>query len=51
MLLTVLNSLDAQEEITIGFEATSHYALNLKQIYQIISLFAPNIIPFLTIPS
>lgn len=30
MLLTVLNSLDIQEEIRIGFEATGHYALNLK---------------------
>lgn len=30
MLLTVLNSLDTQEEIRIGFEATAHYALNLK---------------------
>lgn len=30
MLLTVLSSLDTQEEIRIGFEATSHYALNLK---------------------
>ena len=30
MLLTVLNSLDTQEEIRIGFEATGHYALNLK---------------------
>ena len=29
-LLTVLNSLDVQEEIRIGFEATAHYALNLK---------------------
>lgn len=29
-LLTVLNSLDTQEEIRIGFEATAHYALNLK---------------------
>lgn len=30
MLLTVLHSLDAHEEIRIGFEATAHYALNLK---------------------
>ena len=29
-LLTVLNSLDVQQEIRIGFEATAHYALNLK---------------------
>ncbi len=29
-LLTILNSLDVQEEIKIGFEATGHYALNLK---------------------
>lgn len=29
-LLTILNSLDVQEEIRIGFEATGHYALNLK---------------------
>ena len=29
-LLTVLNSLDPHEEIRIGFEATSHYSLNLK---------------------
>ncbi len=29
-LLTILNSLDVQEEIRIGFEATAHYALNLK---------------------
>lgn len=29
-LLTVLNSLDNQIEIRIGFESTSHYALNLK---------------------
>lgn len=29
-LLTVLNSLDYQEHIRIGFEATAHYSLNLK---------------------
>jgi len=29
-LLTVLKSLNPQEEIRIGFEATAHYALNLK---------------------
>lgn len=29
-LLSVLKSLDAPEEIRIGFEATAHYALNLK---------------------
>ncbi|WP_277408186.1 IS110 family transposase [Lacrimispora xylanisolvens] len=29
-LLTVLNSLDHQVEIRIGFESTGHYALNLK---------------------
>lgn len=29
-LLTVLDSLDVQKEIRIGFEATAHYALNLK---------------------
>lgn len=29
-LLSVLNSLNSQEEIRIGFESTSHYALNLK---------------------
>lgn len=29
-LLTILNSLDVQDEIRIGFEATGHYALNLK---------------------
>lgn len=29
-LLSVLNSLNPQEEIRIGFEATAHYALNLK---------------------
>lgn len=29
-LLSVLQSLDSQEEIRIGFEATAHYALNLK---------------------
>jgi transposase len=29
-LLTVLTSLNSQEEIRIGFEATAHYALNLK---------------------
>lgn len=29
-LLTVLNSLNPHEEIRIGFEATSHYSLNLK---------------------
>jgi len=29
-LLTVLHSLDSPEEIRIGFESTSHYALNLK---------------------
>lgn len=29
-LLTVLKSLNLQEEIRIGFEATAHYALNLK---------------------
>ena len=29
-LLTILNSLDNQDEIRIGFEATAHYALNLK---------------------
>lgn len=28
--LTVLNSLDNPEEIRIGFEATSHYSINLK---------------------
>ncbi|MGF7145904.1 transposase [Anaerotaenia torta] len=29
-LLTVLKALNPQEEIRIGFEATAHYALNLK---------------------
>jgi len=29
-LLSVLNSLDNQEQIKIGFESTGHYALNLK---------------------
>lgn len=29
-LLTILNSLDNQNEIRIGFESTGHYALNLK---------------------
>lgn len=29
-LLSVLKSLDSSEEIKIGFEATAHYALNLK---------------------
>jgi len=29
-LLSVLNSLDHNQEIRIGFEATGHYALNLK---------------------
>lgn len=29
-LLAVLNSLDHQEEIRIGFEATAHYSLDLK---------------------
>ncbi|RDU22598.1 IS110 family RNA-guided transposase [Anaerosacchariphilus polymeriproducens] len=29
-LLTILNSLDNQDEIRIGFESTGHYALNLK---------------------
>ena len=29
-LLSVLKSLDSKQEIRIGFEATAHYALNLK---------------------
>lgn len=29
-LLSVLSSLDSSKEIRIGFEATAHYALNLK---------------------
>ena len=30
-LLSVLKSLDSTQEIRIGFEATAHYALNLKE--------------------
>lgn len=33
-LLTILNSLDVQDEIRIGVDATTHYTLNLKLFFE-----------------